>query len=63
MSDKNYKIDHQLVFSLSPQSFATTLTIPLNCATLYIDNSVDIEKKLETMSEFPDVLKLLEKMK
>lgn len=61
MSD--WKIDYQLVFGLPPQSFATTLTFPLNCATLHIDNSKEIEEKLETMSEFPDVMKLLDKVK
>ena len=59
----DWKIDYQLVFSLPPHSFATTLTIPLGCATLYIDNSKEIEEKLELMSEFPDVMKLLDKVK
>lgn len=59
----NWKIDYQLVFGLPPQSFATTLTIPLGCATLYIDNSKEIEEKLESMSEFPDVMNLLDKIK
>lgn len=60
---KDWKIDYQLVFSLPAQSFATTLTIPLGRATIHIDNSKEIEEKLETMSEFPDVMKMLDKVK
>ena len=60
---KNYKVNYNIVFSLPPQSFATTLTVPFGCATLHIDNSKEIEEKLETMSEFPDVMNLLDKIK
>lgn len=59
----DWKIDYQLVFGIPPQTFATTLIIPLGSATIHIDNSKEIEDKLETMSEFPDVIKLLEKVK
>lgn len=57
------EINWNVVFNLPPQTFATTLTIPLGSATMHIDNSKEIEDKLETMSEFSDVLKLLEKVK